>query len=32
MNITISLESNGKLKAVSKEFIMSKTLLFSKVN
>lgn len=32
MNITISLESNGKLKAVAKKFIMSKTLLFSKVN
>ncbi len=32
MNITISLDANGKLKAVAKKFFMSKTLLFSKVN
>jgi hypothetical protein len=32
MNVTISLDNNGKLKAVAKKFFMSKTLLFSKVN
>lgn len=32
MNVTISLDANGKLKAVAKKFFMSKTLLFSKVN
>ncbi len=32
MNVTISLDSDGKLKAVAKKFFMSKTLLFSKVN
>jgi hypothetical protein len=32
MNVTINLESNGKLKAVAKKFFMSKTLFFSKVN
>lgn len=32
MNVTISLDNNGKLKAVAKKFFISKTLLFSKVN
>ena len=32
MNVTISLDNNGKLKAVAKKFFMSKTLLFSKAN
>jgi hypothetical protein len=32
MNVTISLDNNGKLKAVAKKFFMSKTLLFRKVN
>jgi hypothetical protein len=32
MNVTISLDANGKLKAVAKKFFMSKTLMFSKVN
>jgi hypothetical protein len=32
MNVTISLDKNGKLKAVAKKFFMSKTLFFSKVN
>jgi hypothetical protein len=32
LNATITLDNNGKLKAVAKKFFMSKTLLFSKVN
>jgi hypothetical protein len=32
MNVTISLDKDGKLKAVAKKFFMSKTLFFSKVS